>query len=116
MSYGWTLCVPLEWKRVSWGTSGVASRLSRTLSRLKSEGGISLEMQQRKRASSRIEGRHSWFLSICCSKLGVSLELRLGPQGPALGDLRNVQSPCEMPRDSRDSSAVASVAEVLTWS
>ena len=31
------------------------------LSGLRSEGGISLEMLQQKRASARIEGRISWF-------------------------------------------------------
>ena len=36
-----------------------------------------------KRASSRIEGRISWFFSSCGKKLGVPLELGGGPQGPA---------------------------------
>ena len=51
--------------------------------RLKREGGISLETLQRKRASSRVEGRISWFISSCSRKLGVPLELRQGPQGPS---------------------------------
>ena len=38
---------------------------------------------QWKRASSRIEGRISWFFSSCGRKLGVPLELQQGPQGPA---------------------------------
>ena len=54
-----------------------------TLSRLKREGGISLGTPQWKRASSRIEGRISWFCSSCGRKLGVPLELRRGPQGLA---------------------------------
>ena len=58
--------------------------MSRTLSRLKREGGISLETLQRKRASSRVEGRISWFFSSCSRKLRLSLELRRGPQVPAL--------------------------------
>ena len=45
------------------------------LSRLKREAGISLEMLQWKRASSRFEGRISWFFSSCIRKLGVLLEL-----------------------------------------
>ena len=53
------------------------------LSRLKREGRISLETPQWKRASSRFEGRISWFFSSCGRKLGVPLELRWGPQGPA---------------------------------
>ena len=46
------------------------------------EGAISLEIPQWKRASSRVEGRISWFFSSCSRNLGVPLELRLGPQGP----------------------------------
>ena len=48
----------------------------------KREGGISLIMSQRKRASSHVEGR-IWFFSICGRKLGVALDLRRGTQGPA---------------------------------
>ena len=47
------------------------------------EGGISLKMLQRKRASSGVEGRMSWFFSSCGRILEVSLEFRRGPQGPA---------------------------------
>ena len=57
--------------------------MSRTLSRLKRECGISLETLQRKRASSRIVRRISWFFSSCRRTLGVPLKLRWGPQGPA---------------------------------
>ena len=53
------------------------------LSRLKREVGISLEMLQWKRTSSRFEGRISWFFSSWGRKLEVPLELRQGPQGPA---------------------------------
>ena len=56
--------------------------MSRTLSRLKREGGISLKTPQWKRASSHVEGRISCFFSSCGRNLGVPLELRLGPQGP----------------------------------
>ena len=34
-------------------------------------------------ASSPVEGRISWFFLSCGGKLGVPLELRRGPQGPA---------------------------------
>ena len=44
---------------------------------------ISLKKPQQKRASSRIEGRISWFFSGCGRKLRVPLELRWGPQRPA---------------------------------
>ena len=56
-----TLGVPLEWRQVCLGAFKVASRVSRTLSRLKREGGFTLEMPQWKRASSHDEGRISWF-------------------------------------------------------
>ena len=49
---------------------------SRTLSRHKREGGISLKMLQLKRASSRVDGRISWFFLSCGRKFGVPLELR----------------------------------------
>ena len=58
--------------------------MSRTLSRLKREGGISLETSQWKKSSSRVEGRISWLFSSCSKKLGVPLQLRWEPQGPAL--------------------------------
>ena len=44
--------------------------MSKTLLRLKREGGISLEMPQRKRASSRIEGWISCFFSSSGRNLG----------------------------------------------
>ena len=43
---------------------------SRTLSKHKREGGISLEMLQQKRASARFEERISWFFSCCSSNSG----------------------------------------------
>ena len=58
--------------------------MSRTLLRLKREGGISLETSQWKKSSSRFEGRISWLFSSCSKKLEVPLQLRWGPQGPAL--------------------------------
>ena len=53
---------------------------------------ISLETPQRKRASSRLEGRTSWFLSSCgrCSRLTT------GTSGTHSGGLRKGQSPCEL--------------------
>ena len=56
--------------------------MSRTLSRLKRVGGISVETPQPKRATSRAEERISWFFSICDTKLGVPLKLGQRPQGP----------------------------------
>ena len=82
LSCGGTLSVSLEGKWVCQGTSRVASRVPKTLSGFKGEGGISCEMPQCKRASSYVEGRISWFLSSCAKKLGVPLELQLGSQGP----------------------------------
>ena len=56
--------------------------MSRTLSRVKREAGISLKMPQWKRASASFEGKISWFFS-CCGK--VPLELPRGPQEPTRG-------------------------------
>ena len=55
-----------------------------TVSSFKRECGVSLEMLQRERASSCIEGRIPWFSLRLGRKFGVPLELRRGPQGPAL--------------------------------
>ena len=85
LSCGGTLGVPLESRRGCWGTSCVASRVSRTLSELRREPGISLETPQRKSASACLERRISWFFSSCGSKLGVPLELQQGHQGPVRG-------------------------------
>ena len=82
LSCGGTLGVPLEWRRVCRGTSLVASRVSRTLSRLKSKV-RSLSMPQQKRDSSRVEGRISWFFTSCGRKFGVPIELLWGSKGPA---------------------------------
>ena len=74
--------VPLECRRGCRGTSSVALRVSRTLSGLRTECAISLEMLQSERASARVEGRISWLFSSCGN---VPLELQRGPQGPAHG-------------------------------
>ena len=65
------------------------------LSGLRSEGGISLEMLQQKRASARIEGRISWFFLSPGRKLGVLLEFLQGPQDPTCVALE-IQCPCEL--------------------
>ena len=53
---------------------------------------ISLETNQRKWASSRLEGRTSWIFSSCtrCSRLTT------GTSGTRFGGLRKGQSPCEL--------------------
>ena len=83
----------------------VASRVSRTLSRLKREGGISLEKSQQKRASSRVEGRISWFSSVAAGNLGF-LSSYDGVLRDLFIGLRKVQSPCELRVASQDSSPV----------
>ena len=55
--------------------------VSSTLSRLKREGGISLEILQQKGASSLVEGTICVFQH-CGRQLEVPLELRWGTQGP----------------------------------
>ena len=53
---------------------------------------ISLETPQRKWASSRHEGRTSWFFSSC----GRCYRLTTGTSGTRSGGLRKGQSPCEL--------------------
>ena len=53
---------------------------------------ISLEMPQRKWASSRPEGRTSWIFLSC----GRYSRLSLGTSGTRSGGLRKGQSPCEL--------------------
>ena len=69
------------------------------LSRLKREGGISLEMLTQKTAISRVEGRISWFFSSCGRKRGIPLKLSRGPQGPARVASRkaSLHASCEGP-------------------
>ena len=57
--------------------------MSSTLSRFQRERWISLVTLLWKRASSRLEGRISWFFLSCGGKLGVPLKLRQGPLRPA---------------------------------
>ena len=56
--------------------------MSSTLSSSKRERGISWETLQRKRASSRMEQRISWFLLSCVGKLRVPVELHGDLRGP----------------------------------
>ena len=56
---------------------------------------ISLEMPQRKWASSRLEGRNSWIFSSC----GRCSQLTTGTSGTRSGGLRKGQSLCELPGD-----------------
>ena len=53
---------------------------------------ISLEMPQRKWASSRLDGRTSWILS----SFGRCFRVMTGTSGTRSGGLRKVQSPCEL--------------------
>ena len=53
---------------------------------------ISLEMPQRKWASSLLEGRTSWIFSSC----GRCSRLMTGTSGTRSGGLRKGQSPCEL--------------------
>ena len=53
---------------------------------------INLETPQRKRASSRLEGRTSWIFSSCGRCSLVTTET----SGTCSGDLRKGQSPCEV--------------------
>ena len=53
---------------------------------------INLETPQRKRASSRLEGRTSWIFSSC----GRCSRITMGTSGTRSGGLRKGQSPCEL--------------------
>ena len=53
---------------------------------------ICLETPQRKRASSRLEGRTCWIFSSC----GMCSRLTTGTSGTRSGGLRKDQSPCEL--------------------
>ena len=55
-------------------------------------GMVSLETPQRKRASSRLEGRTSWISSSC----GRCSRLMMGTSGTRSGGLRKGQSPSEL--------------------
>ena len=63
-------------------------------------GVISLETPQRKWASSRLEGRTSWIFS----SLEGALDLRWGPQGPALVASGKASPHASCLRASRESS------------
>ena len=120
LSCGGTLSVSLEGRWVCQGTSRVASRVPKTLSGFKGEGGISCEMPQCKRASSYVEGRISWFLSSCAKKLGVPLKLRLGSQGPdrfasrKLGLYVSCNGPLRIPLQSVPEPSTSSAVEAGT--
>ena len=66
--------------------------MCRTLWKFQRLGVISLETPQRKRASSRLEGRTSWIFSSCCT----CSQLTTGTSGTHSGGLRKGQSPCEL--------------------
>ena len=53
---------------------------------------ISLQSPQRKRASSRLEGRNSWIFSSC----GRCFRLTMGTSGTRCSGVRKGQSPCEL--------------------
>ena len=96
LSCGRTLGVPLEWRQVCLGTCLDATMVSRTLSRLKRESGISLQTPQWKRASSRIEGRISWFSRVAAANVGF-----------LSGYDRNLRDPFGRPQESPFSMRVA---------
>ena len=81
-----------EEEQVCRGTSWVAARVWRTLSKFQRLGVVCLEMPQWKWASLRLEGRISWIFSSCgrCSRVTTgSTEIRSG-------GLRKGQSPGEL--------------------
>ena len=89
--------------------------MSRTLSRLKKKGVISLETVHLKGASSHVEGRISCFFLSCGSKVGVPLSYSGELSDPLVWPQENPVS-MRFARGSGDSSSVAAGAEVLIWS
>ena len=91
--------------------------LSRTISGLKRECGISLEMPHLKRASARFEGRISLLFSNCP---GVPLELQRGSQGPVHGASRkssfhaSLERPLRIPLQSLPGPKSSSGVEAAT--
>ena len=84
LSCGRTLSVPFKWRWVCGELLELHQRCLGPFRGSRVKVGF-LERPQRRRTSSRIEGRNSWFSSSCGRKLGVPLDLRRGPQGPACG-------------------------------
>ena len=81
--------------RVESGMSGnflSCSKGVKTLWKFQRLGVISLGTAQRKRASSRREGRTSWIFSSC----GRCSQLTTGTSGTRSAGLRKGQSPCEL--------------------
>ena len=73
---------------------------------------ISLETPQRKWASSRLEGRTSWIFRVAAG----ALDLRWGPQGPALVSSGKASPHASCLGASRNSSPVDAGALYLVWS
>ena len=73
---------------------------------------ISLETPQRKLGSSRLEGRTSWIFSSCAG----ALDLRLGPQGPALVASGKASPHASCSGASRDFSPIDAGSSGLVWS
>ena len=70
LTCGRTLGVPLECRRMCQGSSWVASKLSRTLSRLKSEDGNSLQCHSRKGPHLALRGESLGFSRVVAANLG----------------------------------------------
>ena len=102
LDVGGTLVLPLKWRRVCRGTSRVAARVGRTLWKFQRLGVISLETRQPKWAHLAWRGEPPGFSRVAAG----ALDLRLGPQGPALVASRKASPHVCCPRASRDSSPV----------
>ena len=98
LSCGGTLSVPLKWR---WVCGELLELHQRCLgpfrgSRVKV---VFLERPQRRRTSSCIEGRNSWFSSSCGRKRRVPLEFRQGPQATThvASGIFSLHAICERP-------------------
>ena len=100
MSCGGTLGVTLEWRSLCGGTSGVASSVSRTLSRLKREGGFLSRHHNRKWLHLALRRKSPGFSQVASGNLGFFLSTTR-TTGYHLCGLWKVQSPCELRGTSR---------------
>ena len=95
LSCGRTVGVPLEWRRVCRGISCIASSVSRTLLRLKREGGFLSRHHNRKWLHLALRRKSPGFSQVASGNLGFFLSTTRTTGYRSCG-LWEVQSPCEL--------------------
>ena len=102
LDVGRSLVLPLEWRRVCRGTSRVSSRMRRTLWKFQRLGVISLELLSGNGPHLAWRGEPPGFSLVAAG----ALDLRWGPQGPALVASGKASPHASCSGASRDSSPV----------